>query len=109
MSRFQILQIAIPIRGCATTVNQQIGTADEAAPARHEKLCQIAHLIRCSGSAGRHALNPAQIALFARPVQLVVGQWSVIMPGEMLLMVAPRHPQRVASYITRSTLQRLEY
>ena len=33
----------------------------------------------------------------------------IMMPGLMEFTVAPRLPQRVASYITRSTLQRFEY
>ena len=37
------------------------------------------------------------------------GSGVMIMPGEIELMVAPRRPQRVASYITLKTLQRLEY
>ena len=68
MCSFQILKIAIPIAGCATTVNEEVGTADETATARHQELGQVAHFVGCSETTDWHSLNHLQIALLARPV-----------------------------------------
>lgn len=75
MCCFKILKISVPIRGGTATVDEQVGTADEAATRRHQELGQIAHLVRRSCTTGWHALNHLQVAFFARTVQFVVGQW----------------------------------
>ena len=104
--RFEVLQITIPIGSRATAINQKVSTADETATGGHQELCHIAHFVRCSCTPGWHALNHLQIAFLAGAMQFIIG---MMIPGEIELMVAPRRPQRVASNITRSTLQRFEY
>ena len=107
--RFEVLQITIPIRSCTATVNQKVGTADETSSGGHQELCHIAHFVRCSCTPGWHALNHLQIAFLAGPCNSSLANGVMMIPGEIELMVVPRRPQRVASYITRSTLQRFEY
>ena len=107
MGLLEILQVAIPVGGCSASVDEDVGTADETASTRHEELCKVANLIGCACAAGWRRLNHAQITVFARTMQFANGV--MMMPGEMLLIVAPLLPQRAASNITRSTLHRLEY
>jgi len=75
MRSLEVLQITIPVGGCATSVNQEIGTADETSSGGHQELCQIAHFVRCSGTAGGHALNHLQVTILAWAMQFIVGQW----------------------------------
>lgn len=75
VSRFEVLQITIPIRSCTATINQKVGTADETATEGHQELSHITHFVGCSGTAGGHALNHLQIAFLAGAMQFIVGQW----------------------------------
>jgi len=61
--RFEVLQITIPIGSCATSVNQEIGTADETSTGGHQELSQVAHFVECSGTTGWHTLLPSEFLL----------------------------------------------
>ena len=68
------MQVAIPIRGCATSVNEQVGATDKAATGRHQELCQVTHLVRRSCTTGRHTLDHLKVAILSWAMQFIVGQ-----------------------------------
>ena len=74
MCCLEILQVAVPIRGCATAVNKQVGTTDKTTTGGHQELCQITHLVRRSGTTGRHTLDHPQVAILSWAMQFIVGQ-----------------------------------